>query len=415
MKSNSRSILIIGALFFIFGFVTWLNSVLIPYLKIACELNNLESYLVAFSFYIAYLVMAIPSAGVLKAVGFKQGMSLGLLVMAIGALVFIPAAFTRNFVLFLLGLFIQGTGLALLQTAANPYITILGPVESAAKRISIMGVCNKLAGAIAPIVLGAVALKNVDSLVDRLQHMSLAEKTAELNELALRVINPYLIITAVLVVLAFLIYKSALPEIDTDHEDETVAAQNSNKTSIFQFPQLLLGTAAMFFYVGVEVLAGDTVISYGAEQGIALSAAKFFATTTLVSMIVGYFIGIATIPKYISQEKALKISAIVGVIFTLIVLFTNGFVSVLFVSLLGIANALVFPAIWPLAINGLGRFTKIGSSFLIMAIAGGAIIPLLYGYLADVINPQDAYWIAVPAYLFILYYAQSGHKVRSKA
>lgn len=415
MKSNTRSILIIGALFFIFGFVTWLNSVLIPYLKIACELNNLESYLVAFSFYISYLVMAVPSAAVLKAVGFKKGMSMGLLVMAIGAIVFIPAAFTRNFVLFLLGLFIQGTGLAVLQTAANPYITILGPVESAAKRISIMGVCNKLAGAIAPIVLGAVALKNVDSLVDRLHHLSEADKTAELNELALRVINPYLIITAVLVVLAFLIYKSTLPEIDTDHEDEAVAAKNSNKTSIFQFPQLLLGTAAMFLYVGVEVLAGDSVISYGAEQGIPLSSAKFFATTTLVSMIIGYLVGIVTIPKYISQDKALKLSAIIGVIFTLIVLFTDGFVSVLFVSLLGIANALVFPAIWPLAISGLGRFTKIGSSFLIMAIAGGAIIPLLYGYLADVFNPQDAYWIAVPAYLFILYYAQYGHKIRSKA
>ena len=412
MKSNTRSILIIGSLFFIFGFVTWLNSVLIPYLKIACELNNLESYLVAFSFYISYLVMAIPSAGVLKTVGFKRGMSLGLLVMAVGAVVFIPAAFTRNFVLFLLGLFIQGTGLAVLQTAANPYITILGPQESAARRISIMGVCNKIAGAIAPIVLGAVALKNVDSLVDRLHHMSLAEKNAELNDLALRVINPYLIITVVLVILAFLIYKSALPEIDTDHEDEAVAALNSNKKSIFQFPQLLLGTAAMFFYVGVEVLAGDSVISYGASQGIALSSAKFFATTTLVSMIIGYFVGIVTIPKYISQEKALKISAILGIIFTLVVLFTNGFTSVLFVSLLGIANALVFPAIWPLAINGLGRFTKIGSSFLIMAIAGGAVIPLFYGYLADVFNPQNAYWIAVPSYLFILYYAQSGHKVR---
>lgn len=411
-SSAFRSIFIIGVLFFIFGFITWLNSVLIPYLKIACELNNLESYLVAFSFYISYLVMAIPSSWVLKAVGFKKGMSLGLLVMAVGAIIFIPAAFTRQFMLFLLGLFIQGTGLAILQTAANPYITILGPRESAAKRISIMGVSNKFAGAIAPIVLGAIALKDVDALVERIQHLPIMEKNAELNELALRVINPYLIITAVLTGLAFLIYRSSLPEIDTDHEDEQAQAANTNKTSIFQFPQLLLGTLAMFLYVGVEVIAGDTVISYASSQGIGMSSAKFFATAMLVSMIVGYLVGIATIPKYISQEKALKISAIVGVIFTLIVLSTTGFVSVLFVALLGIANALVFPAIWPLAIGGLGRFTKIGSSFLIMALAGGAVIPLVYGYLADLYNPHQAYWIAVPCYLFILYYAQKGHKVR---
>lgn len=407
-----RSIIIIGALFFIFGFITWLNSVLIPYLKIACELNNLESYLVAFSFYISYLVMAIPSAKILKLVGFKNGMSLGLIVMAVGALIFIPAAYSRQFTLFLLGLFVQGTGLAVLQTAANPYITILGPRESAAKRISIMGVCNKLAGAIAPIVLGAIALKDVDPLVERIQHLSLAEKAAELNALALRVVNPYIIITVVLIILSYLVYRSSLPEIDTDEEDEETLKLNSTKTSILQFPQLILGALAMFFYVGVEVLAGDTVIAYGAEQGIAFSAAKFFATTTLVSMIIGYFIGIATIPKYISQEKALKISAIVGVIFTLIAIVTQGFVSVLFVALLGLANALVFPAIWPLAISGLGRFTKIGSSFLIMALAGGAIIPLLYGFLADVFTPQDAYWIAIPAYLFILFYAQKGHKIR---
>lgn len=414
-KSKSgdlRSIIIIGGLFFIFGFVTWLNSVLIPYLKIACELNNLESYLVAFSFYISYFVMAIPSAGVLKWVGFKKGMSLGLMVMAFGALMFIPAALTRTFGLFLFGLFIQGTGLAVLQTAANPYITILGPRESAAKRISIMGVCNKLAGAIAPIILGAVALKDVDSLVAKIQNMTVAEKMLELNELALRVINPYIIITIVLVFLALLIFRSGLPEIDTDHEDEAVAATNSEKKTVFQFPQLILGTIAMFFYVGVEVIAGDTVISYGASQGIALSTAKFFATTTLVSMIVGYLIGIATIPKYISQEKALIITSVVGLVFTCIALLANGFVSVFFISLLGIANALVFPAIWPLAIDGLGRFTKIGSSFLIMAIAGGAIIPLLYGFMADKFSPHDAYWIALPCYFFILYYAKFGHKIR---
>src|SRR6266404_5936001 len=247
---------VIGALFFIFGFVTWLNSVLIPYLKIACELNNFESYLVAFAFYIAYLLMAIPSARVLKIFGFKNGMSLGLLVMAAGALLFIPAALTRIYSLFLLGLFVQGTGLALLQPASNPYITIVGPRESAAKRISIMGICNKLAGAVAPVILGAIALKNADAIKAKLIHLNEVQRAAELNDLALRVIVPYLAIVVVLVILALLIYFSGLPEIDTDHEDEVTASVNINKRSIFQFPHLMLGVLAIFLYVGVEVLAG---------------------------------------------------------------------------------------------------------------------------------------------------------------
>lgn len=411
-QNNFRSIIIIGALFFIFGFVTWLNSVLIPYLGIACELNNFESYLVAFAFYISYLVTAIPSAWVLKVTGFKKGMSLGLLVMAVGALVFIPAALTRTYVLFLLGLFIQGTGLAILQTAANPYITILGPRESAAKRISIMGICNKIAGALAPIILGAIALKNADEIVERLGSMSAAQKAVELNELATRVINPYLVMTGVLVLLAVLIYFSTLPEVDTDKEDETVALANTNKKSIFQFPHLLLGTLAMFMYVGVEVIAGDTVIAYGASKGIAFSTAKFFTTYTLIAMIVGYLVGIVTIPKYITQEKALKVSAVLGIILGLAAIFSEGYLSVLFISLLGLSNALVFPAIWPLAIADLGRFTKIGSSFLIMALAGGAVLPLVYGFLADLVDPQQAYWIVIPSYLFIWYYATSGYKIR---
>lgn len=412
-NNSSRSILIIGALFFIFGFVTWLNSVLIPYLKIACQLNNFESYLVAFAFYISYLVMAIPSAWVLKATGFKKGMSVGLLVMAVGALVFIPAALSRTYILFLLGLFIQGTGLAVLQTAANPYITILGPRESAAKRISIMGICNKVAGALAPIILGAaVALGNADALVDQMDSMNAAQKAVELDGLASKVILPYLIMMGVLIVLALIIYFSSLPEIDAEEEEAVAKAATAVKKSIFQFPHLLLGTFAMFLYVGVEVIAGDTIISYGAAQGIPLSTAKFFTACTMAAMIVGYLIGIVTIPKYISQEKALQVSAVVGVVFGLAAIFTDGFTSVLFISLLGLANALVFPAIWPLAISGLGRFTKIGSSFLIMALAGGAIIPLIYGFLADAYNPQQAYWLVIPCYLFIFYYATRGRKVK---
>jgi FHS family L-fucose permease-like MFS transporter len=410
-KSNGP-IIIIGSLFFIFGFITWLNSVLIPYLRIACELNNFESYLVAFAFYISYLVMAIPSARVLKAIGFKRGMAVGLGVMAFGALIFIPAAMTRTYSLFLLGLFVQGTGLAILQTASNPYITILGPRESAAKRISIMGICNKVAGAIAPIVLGAITLKNVDVLKQQLLTMPAAEKAVQLNELASRVILPYICIIVVLIILAIAINFSHLPEIDTEHEDEAVAKANSNKTSVFDFPHLMLGALTLFLYVGAEVLAGDTIISYGASQGIPLSTAKFFTTCTLVAMIAGYIVGIITIPKYLKQGTALKFSAIIGVVFSIIAILTSGYTSVLFIALLGLANSLMWPAIWPLAIADLGRFTKIGSSFLIMAIAGGAILPLIYGRLADVLNPQHAYFILIPIYLFILYYATIGSKIR---
>jgi FHS family L-fucose permease-like MFS transporter len=413
-KKHLNPIFIIGALFFVFGFVTWLNSVLIPYLRLACELNNFESYLVAFAFYISYLVMAIPSSWVLKATGYKKGMAVGLMMMAVGALIFVPAALTRTYGLFLLGLFVQGTGLAILQTASNPYITILGPIESAARRISIMGICNKVAGAIAPIVLGAITLKNTDGFKESIAHLDDLQRSTVLNELASRVIVPYIIIVVVLVVLSVLVYFSQLPEIDTEQEEESVALANSNKTSIFQFPHLLLGVVTLFLYTGAEVMAGDTIISYGASQGIALSTAKFFTTCTLSGMIIGYIIGIICIPKYFTQEKALKTSAILGVIFTLAALFTHGYTSVLFIALLGLANSLMWPAIWPLAISGLGRFTKTGSSLMIMAIAGAALIPLLYGKLADVLNPHMAYWILIPCYIFIGYYAVSGHKIKSQ-
>ncbi len=412
-SSTNRSIVIIGALFFIFGFVTWLNSVLIPYLKIACELNNFQSYFVVTAFYISYLVMALPSAWILQKTGYKKGMSLGLFVMAIGSLIFIPAAYSRTYELFLLGLFIQGTGLAILQTAANPYITILGPLESAAKRISIMGICNKVAGVLAPIILGAILFSTKDNLTEEIETLVGAEKIAALNELAQRVIDPYLVMMAILIILSIMIFFSSLPEIDADAEDEVVAKSNVNKTSIFQFPHVFLGTLALFLYVGVEVIAGDTVINYAYEShGIPLANATIFTSLTLGAMIVGYVIGIFTIPKFITQEKALKISAILGIILGLGAIYTTGFVSVLCISLLGLANALVWPALWPMSLAGLGRFTKVGSSFLIMAIAGGAVLPPVYGYLADIVNPQQAYWIVIPCYLFILYFAISGHKIR---
>jgi MFS transporter, FHS family, L-fucose permease len=409
MQSN-RPIFIIGILFFVFGFLTWLGSVLIPYLRIACELNNLASYLVTFAFYISYMVMAIPSASLLEHTGYKKGMSIGLFIMAVGAALFIPAALSRSYPLFLAGLFVQGTGLAILQTAANPYLTILGPLESAARRISIMGICNGIAGVIAPLLLGAVILKDADGIKTSVAGMNAIEKNEVLNHLAQRVIFPYSVMTVVLILLAFLIIFSGLPEIDADAEDESVASANTNKTSIFQFPHLLFGVLALFLYVGVEVIAGDTIINYGSSLGIPLSSAKFLASCTLSLMLAGYVIGIIVIPKYISQVRVLKLSSVMGLVFISLALLTKGYVSVIFIALLGLANSLVWPSIWPLAINGLGRFTKIGSSFLIVAVGGGALLPLLYGWLADKFSPHQAYWVVVPCYLCIWYYAKAGHK-----
>lgn len=410
--NTARALIIIGALFFVFGFITWLSSVLIPYLQIACELNNVQAYLVAFSFYISYFVMAVPSGWVLKKSGFKNGMSLGLLVMAVGSMLFIPAALTRTYPTFLLGLFIQGTGMAVLQTASNPYLTILGPLESAAKRISIMGICNGIAGAIAPIILGAVILNDADSLTKRLARLDPAEKTIELNKLVHLVITPYLIIVVVLLILAILIYRSRLPEIDPEEENEETINTHNNKSSVLQFPHLVLGVFTLFLYVGVEVIAGNTIIQYAALQGIGLSNAKFFTSLTLIGMLAGYVIGIICIPKYFSQQQALKISSLLGLLFIAGALYTNGYISVFFIALLGVSNSLIWPSIWPLAIADLGRFTKTGSSLLVMAIAGGAVIPLLYGYLTDQYTAKLAYVIVIPCYAVSWLYAVWWHKIR---
>jgi len=414
-KPNYTSqIVIIGILFFIFGFVTWLNSTLIPYLQIACQLETSQAVLVTFSFYISYAVMAFPSSWVLKKTGFKNGMMWGLILMALGALVFIPAAQTRTYGLFLTGLFIIGTGLALLQTASNPYITILGPIESAAKRISVMGLCNKGAGALAPLIMGAFLLKDSDTLVERLKTMDVAQKATALNELASRVIVPYIVIAAVLAALAVFIYFSSLPEVKAEGEESKNDIKHNDGKTIFSFPYLWFGFIALFLYVGVEVMAGDIIQVYGKSIGISLDIAKHFTTYTMIGMLVGYLIGIVTIPKYISQTNALKACAILGVIFTLLAIFTSGYTSVLFIALLGLANALVWPALWPLTIHGLGRFTKTGSALLIIGIAGGAVIPRIWASLGENIGFQQAFWIMVPCYLFILYFAMYGYKVGVK-
>jgi glucose/galactose transporter len=406
-------ITVIGVLFFIFGFITWLNGTLIPFLKISCELNNVQAYFVTLAFYIAYFVMAPPSTVVLHKVGFKNGMALGLFIIALGSLVFIPAALTRTFGLFLTGLFIQGTGLALLQTASNPYVIVIGPRESAAKRIAIMGICNKIAGALSPLILGAVILnQDTTNVVEQLKTITGADRLPMLDTLAHKVILPYIIIAIALTILSIALRFIHLPDVDTDKEDETATSTGTHKTAWWQFPHLWIGFVTLFLYVGAEVIAGDTIILYGLSQGIELDTARTFTTFTLLSMVLGYIIGIITIPKFISQSKALAVSAVLGLLFSLAAIFTSGLTSVAFVALLGLANAIMWPAIFPLSIADLGRFTKAGSALLIMGIAGGALIPLGYGKLVEMIGNQQAYWILLPIYLFIFYFATKGHTIR---
>ena len=419
MKQASRSVVpplaIIGTLFFIFGFITWLNGTLIPFLKLACELTYSQALLVTFAFYIAYVFLAVPSSLILQKTGFKNGMALGLVVMAVGALLFVPAAQARSFGLFLLGLFVQGAGLALLQTASNPYATILGPLESAAQRISIMGICSKVAGALSPVLIGAVVLKGATALeAEVAAASSAAAKAALLQQLADRVIGPYVTMAVVLAALAALIRLSSLPEIEPRPENPVEAGEEGAR-SIFQFPHLLLGVLAIFCCVGVEVIAGDTIIQYGRAQGISLDVARNFTSLTLVAMLIGYVVGIATIPRYVNQQKALSICAVLGVSCTIGIVCTHGYVSVLLVALLGLANSLMWPAIFPLSIQGLGAFTERGSALLITGIGGGAILPYVYGWLGEGVGLQNAYLLLLPCYLYILFFGLKGHAYQAKS
>lgn len=421
-RDTQISIMLIGMMFFIFGFVSWANSILIPYFKIACELTNFKAYLVTFAFYISYFIMSVPASYVLKSIGFKKGMMLGFWIMSIGAFIFIPAAMNRAYPIFLLGLFTLGTGLAILQTAANPYITLLGPKESAAQRISIMGICNKGAGILAPLTFAAVILKATDSdLFKNLEHMTGADRNLALNELIQRVIVPYLCVGILLFLLGLAVRFSPLPEIDTDQENDVVTQVNSPKTSILQFPHLILGAIAIFLHVGTQVIAIDTVIGYAGSMNIQLMEAKIFPSFTLAATICGYIIGIICIPKYISQVNALRTCTILGLLFAIGILMTSGNVelaglkvdiSICFVVLLGLANSLIWAGIWPLALDGLGKFTKIGASILIMGLCGNAILPLFYGYFADLYNLKLAYAVLIPCYLYLIFYAIKGHKIR---
>jgi glucose/galactose transporter len=405
---------IIAFLFFIFGFVTWINGPLIFYVKLAFRLDtDSKAFLVTTAFYMAYFFLALPSSWILQKTNMKRGMALGLLVMAIGTFVFGTFATHRNYTLALTGLFIIGSGLSLLQTASNPYVSILGPIESAAKRISIMGICNKTAGILSPIILSLFVLKGINKLEEKVNAAPTEEiKEAILNDFASKVYVPYVIMAVILFALALWILRSPLPDIKGS--EANVAQEGSpekNKTSIFQFPHLWLGAICIFVYVGVEVMAGDAIGIYGKGFNMPTDQTKYFTSFTLGAMLLGYIAGLMSIPKYISQQKALTVSAILGILFTAGAFLTSNYISVGFVAALGFANAMMWPAIFPLAINRLGRFTEKGAAILIMGIVGGAIIPKAFASLKEHYNFQIVFFLLmIPCYFYILYYSVKGYK-----
>ncbi len=436
---------ILTALFFILGFVTWLNGPLIPFFELACELTESQAYFVAFAFYIAYFVMAIPSSWVIEKVGYKNGVSLGLIVIALGAFMFYPAAEGRTFGLFLIALFVMGTGLAILQTAANPYVVVIGPRESAAARISVLGIANKLAGFIAPLVLTALVLSNMQEYTaDKIAALDSVARAAALDTLALQLQTPYIYMGIVILFLALLVKLSPLPEIDLD-EDGNVAHMSifTQIKNAFKYPQLVLGVITLMLYLAAEVLAGDSIGSFGKQLGVYGENGNFYlklTSFTMTFMVIGYILGITLIPKYISQIQALKVSGIFGLILVVLIVTISPSIMVqlpgipalpvviLLVALLGLANALCWPAIWPMALQDLGGYTKIASAILIMGIIGGAVFPLVYGSLVESINlaneangvtgiaksgNQIAYAMLLPAYLMVIFFAFKGHKYRS--
>jgi len=431
-RTNKIPLMIIGGLFFIFGFVTWQNGALIPYLQMVCQLSETEALLVTFSFYFAYTAMALPSASLIERFGYKNSMSLGLMCLVGGFFIYIPAAISQEFSIFLLAQFVIGSGMTLLQTAANPYIVKIGPIDSAAVRIMFMGLMNKGAGVIAPLAFTAIVIGDFAGVsAVTLEAMTDVDKTATINALSDGLIYPYIGMAIIFTILAKLLQKSPLPEISLEDNDGQNIADNSpeSKSSILQFPSLILGALTLFFYVGAEVIAGDTIGLFASNLGVV--NATSLTSFTMAFMLIGYALGIALIPHLVSQKTALIASAVSGFIFSLCVVFSDSqsFIisevlwgwaniatlpdTITFIALLGFSNALVWPAIWPLALDGLGKFTSRGSAVLIMGISGGAILPLVYGVLSDAINGQSAYWIMIPIYLFILFYAVKGHKIKA--
>ncbi|WP_460859236.1 N-acetylglucosamine MFS transporter NagP [Rheinheimera gaetbuli] len=420
-RNSIMPMVIVAMLFFVLGFATWLNGSLMPYLQQMLQLTPLQASLIIFSFYIAVTFTALPSAWLIRKVGYKNGMALGMATMMLAGLLYIPAAQTQTFALFLLAQLVIGTGQTLLQTAVNPYVVKIGPEETAAVRISIMGILNKTAGVVAPIVFTALMAGSFAAKSD------VALTAEQIDTMAAGLVLPYLGLAAFLGLLALAVKYSPLPELEKDTDN---SGNRGQLKAALARPSLALGVVALFVYVAVEVIAGDTIGLFALSLGV--ERYTVMTSYTMACMVLGYILGIVLIPRVLSQQRALAVSAVLGLVLTLAIVLgdTSSYTiantllvpfggtalpdTLLFIAVLGLANAIVWPAVWPLALSGLGSLTSIGSALLIMGIAGGAFGPLFWGLASGTgLGQQGAYLVMLPCYLFILFYAVKGHKLTS--
>ena len=396
-KSIVLPLFIVGSMNGILGFALGVNAFFIPFVQQAFHVTTSMAYMIMVATFSAYLVFGGVTGPILKKAGYKGGMVIALILMAVGFLMIVPAAKTVNFPLFLCALFVNGLGQALLTGAYSTYVSIIGNPDSAAARISIMGICAKVFYAIASFILAFF--------------MDLANVRID------DTITPFYVIAAILFIMGIVYYYSPLPEVKVageesgKPEEENHSVYANAKTSIWQFPHLLLGVLAIFFTVGVEYMALGTINDFA--QNLGLSNPQNYVWLVSFAMIAGYAAGILFIPKYLSQINALVASTVLGMIVTLIILFMPaGANSIYLIPVMGLANALLWPAVWPLAIADLGKFTKTGSSLLVTGIIGAGIVSLIFGVMAEKYGYHLAYMVALPGYLYILYFALWGSKIR---
>ncbi|WP_184547985.1 L-fucose:H+ symporter permease [Mucilaginibacter sp. FT3.2] len=401
---------LITSLFFVWGFALNLNPILIPHLKKACQLTDLQSSLVDSASYIGYFVMAIPAGLFMKRFGYKGGIIVGLTLCALGAFLFYPAASVRSYAFFLTALFIIACGLAFLETAANPYMTALGDPESAAFRLNFAQSFNGLAATVAPYVGGLFILSETNLTAAQESSMAPSQLSAYLNKEASAVQIPFLIIGAVVLLLAIILYKTSLPEIADDEEAAvTSQAETSSKTK-----NLVLGVIAQFFYVGAQVCVSSFFIRFaGKVAGIPQKPASIFLAIALAGFMSGRFIG-TFLMKYIRPAKLLAIYCVINVFLVILAVMLHGKLAVY--ALMGVEffMSIMFPTIFSLSIRGLGAKTKLGSSLVIMAIVGGAVFPPLLGFVSDKTNIQVAYLVPAVCFLFVLYFALTNLRVKEK-